>query len=113
STFSCEFTLHDAVTVVSDRDQSDCDIIDEVSELVAKSFIASDMREAQPRFRLTHITRAYALEKLRESGEFDATARRLADYLKAPVRRPATARKLMRGCPCRKPHTGGAEGRIG
>ena len=96
STFSGEFTLHDAVTVVSDRDQSDCDIIDEVSELVAKSFIASDMREAQPRFRLTHITRAYALEKLRESGEFDATARRLADYLKAPVRRPATARKLLR-----------------
>ena len=96
SIFSSEFTLHDAVTVVSDRDQSDCDIIDEVSELVAKSFIASDMREAQPRFRLTHVTRAYALEKLRESGEFDATARRLADYLKAPVRRPATARKLMR-----------------
>src|SRR6266700_2298088 len=96
SIFSGEFTLHDAVTVVSDRDQSDCDIIDEVSELVAKSFIASDMREAQPRFRLTHITRAYALEKLRESGEFDATARRLADYLKAPVRRPATARKLLR-----------------
>ncbi len=96
SIFSGEFTLHDAVTVVSDRDQSDCDIIDEVSELVAKSFIASDVREAQPRFRLTHVTRAYALEKLRESGEFDATARRLADYLKAPVRRPATARKLMR-----------------
>src|SRR6266849_4657953 len=96
SIFSGEFTLHDAVTVVSDRDQSDCDIIDEVSELVAKSFIASDMREAQPRFRLTHVTRAYALEKLRESGEFDATARRLADYLKVPVRRPATARKLMR-----------------
>jgi predicted ATPase/DNA-binding winged helix-turn-helix (wHTH) protein len=96
SIFPGEFTLCDAVTVVSDRAQPACDIIDEVSELVAKSFIASDMREAQPRFRLTHITRAYALEKLRESGELDATARRLADYLKAPVRRPATARKLMR-----------------
>ena len=27
-----------AVTVISNRDQSDCDIIDEISELVAKSF---------------------------------------------------------------------------
>jgi predicted ATPase/DNA-binding winged helix-turn-helix (wHTH) protein len=95
SVFSGQFTLHDA-TVVSDRDQSDCDIIDEISELVAKSFIASDMREAQPRFRLTHITRAYALEKLRESGELDATARHLADYLEVPARRSATARKSIR-----------------
>jgi predicted ATPase/DNA-binding winged helix-turn-helix (wHTH) protein len=96
SIFSGEFTLHDAVTFVSDRDQPDCDIIDAVSELVAKSFIASDTREAQPRFRLTHITRAYALEKLGKSGEFDAAARRLADYLKVPIRRPVTVRKLTR-----------------
>src|SRR6266487_4574786 len=55
-----------------------------------------DRRSLFVRVGITHITRAYALEKLRESGEFDATARRLADYLKAPVRRPATARKLLR-----------------
>jgi predicted ATPase/DNA-binding winged helix-turn-helix (wHTH) protein len=96
SIFPREFTLHDAVAVASDGDQPDCDIIDEISELVAKSFIASDTREAQPRFRLTHVTRTYALEKLRESAEFDATARHLADYLKAPARRSATARKLLR-----------------
>ena len=63
---------------------------------MAKSFIASEVRDAQPRLRVPHVTRAYALEKLRESGELDATAGRLADYLKVPVRRPTTARKLMR-----------------
>jgi predicted ATPase len=58
-------------------------VFDEVTELVAKSLMVSEVREAPPRFRLSHLTRAYALEKLRESGEFDAIGHRLADYLKA------------------------------
>jgi predicted ATPase/DNA-binding winged helix-turn-helix (wHTH) protein len=82
SGFSAEFTLHDAAAVVFDEAREHCRLVDEVTELVAKSLIASEVREGLPRFRLAHITRAYAREKLRESGEFDALSRRLAGYLK-------------------------------
>jgi predicted ATPase len=34
-----------------------------------------------PRYRLLDTTRAYALQQLREAGEFEATARRLARYI--------------------------------
>lgn len=45
---------------------------------MTKSLIISDVTELQPRFRVPYITRAYALEKLRESGEYDAVEQRLA-----------------------------------
>lgn len=89
SVFPGEFTLQDAVAIVSDQARPDSLMVDEVTELVSKSLIASVMREAQPRFWLSHVTRAYALEKLRESGELEAIARRLPDGSKALARRPA------------------------
>jgi hypothetical protein len=64
----------------------DFDAIDQIAELVAKSLIVSELKAAQPRFRLSNITRAYALEKLRESGELDATVR-LVECLRANVTR--------------------------
>jgi predicted ATPase len=48
--------------------------------LVAKSLIAADRGGAEPRLRLLETTRAYALEKLAESGERDILARRHAEY---------------------------------
>ena len=77
SIFSGEFTLQDAAAVIIDQGGSRCRF-DEVTELVTKSLIISDVAELQPRFRVPYITRAYALEKLRESGEYDAVERRLA-----------------------------------
>ena len=72
--FTGEFSFHDATRVVSDQITPDLDAADQIAELVAKSLIVSKMNAAQPRFRLTNPTRGYALEKLRESGELDATA---------------------------------------
>ena len=94
SVFSGEFSLQDTVAVISDQGRPDCPMVDEVIELVSKSLIASEVRETQPRFRLSHVTRAYALEKLRESGELDAIARRLTDDSKASMRRPAAVPML-------------------
>ncbi len=77
SIFSSEFTLQDAAVVIFDQGGSRCPF-DQVTELVTKSLIISDVTELQPRFRVPYTTRAYALEKLRESGEYDAVEQRLA-----------------------------------
>ena len=96
SVFSGEFSLQDAAAIVSDQARPASLMVDEVIELVTKSLIVSEMRDGQPRFRLSHVTRAYALEKLRESGELDAMARCLTGGSKAPVRRLAVVPELNR-----------------
>jgi predicted ATPase len=78
--FSGEFTLPDATSVIFDQAGARCPI-DEVTGLVTKSLIVSDVTELPPRFRLPYTTRAYALEKLRESGESDAAEQRLGQQL--------------------------------
>jgi predicted ATPase/DNA-binding winged helix-turn-helix (wHTH) protein len=57
-------------------------IMDRISSLVAKSLVTAD--EA-PCWRLLETTRAYALHKLAESGEYLATARRHAEYVWAII----------------------------
>jgi predicted ATPase len=48
--------------------------------LVAKSLVAADLGGATGWYRLLETTRAYALEKLTQSGEFEQVARRHAEY---------------------------------
>ncbi len=78
--FAGGFTLQAAGAVAADTLHSECEIIDQVGELVAKSLIAAEVGDAGPHFRLLEITRAYALQKLAESGETDAFARCHAEY---------------------------------
>ena len=47
---------------------------------MAKSLVVADVSGAKPRFRLLDTTRAYAIEKLDESGERERIARRHAEY---------------------------------
>ena len=54
--------------------------MDSVANLAAKSLVVLEVTGAVSRYRLLETTRAYALEKLTESGEFDEVARRHADY---------------------------------
>ncbi|WP_048709967.1 ATP-binding protein [Microvirga massiliensis] len=98
SVFSGEFTLQDAAGIVSDQARPDCPMVDKVAELVSQSLITSEVRETQPRFRLSHVTRAYALEKLEESGDLDAIARRLSDNAKVAIKRPSAA-PMLNGAP--------------
>jgi len=51
-----------------------------VHGLVTKSLVASDLSVSTAPLRLLDSTRAYALEKLRDHDEFDATARRHAVF---------------------------------
>ena len=62
------------------RQQTRIDAIDRLADLVAKSLVVADVSGAKPRFRLLDTTRAYAIEKLDESGERERLARRHAEY---------------------------------
>jgi predicted ATPase/DNA-binding winged helix-turn-helix (wHTH) protein len=73
--FAGSFTLEAAANVASGRDPNDY-----LADLVAKSLVAAEFSDDGPRFRLLDTTRSYALQKLRESGEFDQLARRHAEY---------------------------------
>jgi predicted ATPase len=78
--FARGFTLHAAGAIAPDATHPESEIIDHVVELVAKSLVAADAGDAEPRFRLLDTTRAYALDKLAESGEGEMLARRHAEY---------------------------------
>jgi predicted ATPase/DNA-binding winged helix-turn-helix (wHTH) protein len=74
------FTLQAAGAVTADATHPECEIVDDVTALVAKSLVSADVGDAEPRWRLLDTTRAYVLARLAESGESDMLARRHAEY---------------------------------
>jgi predicted ATPase/DNA-binding winged helix-turn-helix (wHTH) protein len=76
--FAGSFTLESAsaVTMGTPPAVVDCP----VANLVAKSLISADVAGPIVHYRLLETTRAYALAKLRESGELDDFKRRHAEY---------------------------------
>jgi len=85
--FPGDFTLRAAGSIIPDDARSNNQLAEQVTELIAKSLVAADVGDAEPRLRLLQTTRAYALAKLTESGEYDAIARRYAAYLaRMPMR---------------------------
>jgi predicted ATPase len=78
--FTGGFTLAAAAAVAGDAGHSGDEIVELVLELAAKSLVAADVDQVEPRFRLLDTTRAYALEKLADSGERESMARRHAEY---------------------------------
>jgi len=77
--FRGNFGLDAARAVAADEGLSS-DVTDDLANLVAKSLVSAEINGSIPRYRLFETTRAYALEKLAESGEVDAAARRYAEY---------------------------------
>ena len=94
SIFPGEFTLRAAGAVVPDDTYSSSEIIDQVTELIAKSLVAAEMGDVEPRLRLLETTRVYALAKLVESGEHNAVARRHAEYIGGD--KPSSRRHRLR-----------------
>jgi predicted ATPase len=76
--FAGGFTLHAAGDVVADDEITAMEVVNCVASLTAKSLVTADVGDAMPRYRLLETTRAYALERLVQSGEFDVVARRHA-----------------------------------
>lgn len=78
--FPNSFSIEAVAKVAIDVPQAQGGAVEPIANLVAKSLLAADIYGAKPRFRLPETTRAYALEKLVESGEREQIARRHAQY---------------------------------
>jgi predicted ATPase/DNA-binding winged helix-turn-helix (wHTH) protein len=75
--FTGDFSLDAAIAVAEDLAAASSD---HLAQLVAKSLVVVDLSAENPHYRLLDTTRAYALEKLRSSGEHRQAARRHAEY---------------------------------
>ncbi|MDN8066515.1 ATP-binding protein [Burkholderia vietnamiensis] len=82
------FSFDAARAVAAEPDTSASDTIAVLGELVAKSLVSVEFHGAYVCYRLTESTRAYALEKLHNEGEFERIAARHALYERghAPAR---------------------------
>src|SRR3989441_2776154 len=81
--FAGVFTLEAASAVAASADVPAQEVVDCVANLVAKSLLSTDVAGAIAHYRLLDTTRAYAREKLIESGELERFARRHAEYHRA------------------------------
>ncbi len=89
SVFAGSFTLEAARSVAASAEITSSDVIDGMVNLVGKSLVAVDVGGSDLRYRLLETTRAYALEKLTESGESEATARCHAEYFRDLIEKAA------------------------
>src|SRR5258705_165806 len=78
--FAGDFTAEAASLVAADDEIAVSEVICSLANLVTKSLVTLEAGSAIAHHRLHETTRAYALEKLAESGEFDQVARRHANY---------------------------------
>jgi len=78
--FAGAFPLEAAIAIAAGSELPAPDVIDGVANLVAKSLVSADFTEAASQYLLLETTRAYARERLTESGELDETARRHVEY---------------------------------
>lgn len=77
--FASTFDLKAAEGIASDADLTPEDVVERLTDLVAKSLVTAYCDTPIPRFRLLETTRAYALEKL-APGERERLMRRGAEY---------------------------------
>jgi predicted ATPase/DNA-binding winged helix-turn-helix (wHTH) protein len=80
--FAAGFTLEAAIAVMSDDVTVASTVVEGVANLVAKSLVTLDGSVPSGRWRLLETIRAYALEKLVESGEAERAARRHAEFFR-------------------------------
>ena len=75
------FNLEGARHVASEQGSDHGEICDAIAGLVEKSLIVVRLDQGEPQYRLLDTTRAYALGKLEEHGEFDPISLRHAEYV--------------------------------
>jgi predicted ATPase len=78
SLFADRFTLEAANAAATSDDIDVQTVLDCISSLVSKSLVTAHIAETATHYSLLHTTRAYAREKLTQSGELDEIARRHA-----------------------------------
>jgi predicted ATPase/DNA-binding winged helix-turn-helix (wHTH) protein len=93
--FAAGFTLEAATAVVGDNANAVSTAVEGIVNLVAKSLVIPDGPVSMGRWRLLETIRAYALEKLAESGEAELAARRHAEFFRNFFAPAATASRLQ------------------
>ncbi|MBV8398804.1 MAG: hypothetical protein JOZ17_08690, partial [Acetobacteraceae bacterium] len=88
--FAGGFTLEAASNLLSHVSARQSETVDCLEGLLAKSLVVAEVSDGESRFRLLDTTRAYALQRLRESGELDQLARRHGEYYQAVFDRAET-----------------------
>jgi predicted ATPase/class 3 adenylate cyclase len=83
SVFAGSFDAAAAQAVASDGGIETFDVLDALSELVAKSMLDAEQAPGGTRYQLLETLRQYALEQLAGRGETDAFRRRHAEYYAA------------------------------
>jgi predicted ATPase/DNA-binding winged helix-turn-helix (wHTH) protein len=78
--FVSGFTEEAAVAVAASAEIVASEVIESVANLVTKSLVMVTVSDVMVRYRLPETIRAYAFEKLAESGEREYIARRHAEY---------------------------------
>jgi predicted ATPase/DNA-binding winged helix-turn-helix (wHTH) protein len=78
--FAGGFTVEAAGAVAVDAADTPGEVVDRLTDLVAKSLVVADVSGTRPRFRLLDTTRAYAIEQVAGSGESEPIARAHAMY---------------------------------
>ncbi|WP_167761475.1 ATP-binding protein, partial [Duganella callida] len=87
--FSGDLGLDAATALCQDAHTGAAAIVDGVANLVDKSLLVADVSASCVQYRLLDTTKAYALEKLDQHGETDATRLRHLDYHRALLDRAA------------------------
>jgi predicted ATPase/DNA-binding winged helix-turn-helix (wHTH) protein len=78
--FAGDFTAEAASSVAADGEVAASEAVCSLANLVTKSLVMVEVGSVIAHYRLHETTRAYALEKLAEGGEFEQVARRHAEF---------------------------------
>ncbi|MET0498703.1 MAG: winged helix-turn-helix domain-containing protein [Steroidobacteraceae bacterium] len=81
SMFSGSFDLECALAAVVDESLNEIDVFESLMSLARKSLVIADTGGETGSYRLHDLTRAYAREKLLESGEVDVSFRSRSSFL--------------------------------
>jgi len=87
ATLLSEFTMEAAIAMGSGGERPAANIVDTITSLIEKSLVATDLGGNVVHYRLLSTTRAYALEKLKLSGEEASIALCHAAYFKDLARK--------------------------
>jgi predicted ATPase len=80
SVFVGDFTAEAASLITAGGGIAASEVVNSLANLVTKSLVMVEVGSGTTHYRLHETTRAYALEKLAETGERDQVARRHANY---------------------------------
>ena len=95
--FAGPFSLEGASAVAASAEISPSDVVDGLASLAAKSVVTVEAGGPVTRYRLLDTMRAFALEKLDESGEQQQVARRHAEYYRDLFERAETESETRPG----------------